>query len=163
MSIETKFLGGLVIIAAVVLGALWVGFDVYDRGVEDGKAVVQVKWDKDKASIQAVTDAAIANMTAQRDMALRANEVIESGYQTKLFAAHASANEFAQRLRLALAAARSSPVQQGPDKPGADGADRGPDRPGVSTLVERFTAYSSACQDGAAQLRALHAELKPQL
>ena len=163
MSLEYKLIGGAILFL-ILGGAIYFGLrSVYSAGVTDGKAVVQIAWDTDRAGIQKVTDVAIAQATAQRDMALQANEVIANDYQTKLSSANASAADLLGRVRAyeARAAANSSFVQKAGGEPAT--APAGQVAPSKDSLDQFLLAYDAACQSDAAQLNALIAEIRPQL
>jgi hypothetical protein len=150
--------------AAAVLGAvLWLEHAVYAAGDKNGANRVQVAWDQDKADIARVTTSAIAQATAQRDMALQANEAIHNDYQTQLLAARDLSQQLSQRLRDATdrlatrggALSKASGGQSATATSAESAAEAG--------IYERLAAYDAACQNDAAQLNALIAELKPQL
>jgi hypothetical protein len=164
LSLDEYKLAAGAILLLILSGAIYFGLrSVYSAGVTDGKAVVQTAWDADKASIQKVTDAAIAQATAQRDMALQANEVIANDYQTKLSAANANAAALLASVRAyeaRAAANRGALPKAGGGQPTADPSQVPPSKDGLDQFLER---YDVACQSDAAQLNALIAELKPQL
>src|SRR5271169_2804095 len=82
--------------AIAILAALaWLGKAIYSAGEQH----TQVQWDAYKVHAQALTDAAIAQATKERDSAITANEAISNDYQIKLDAANSNAADFAKRLR----------------------------------------------------------------
>lgn len=147
----------------VFLGAIFFGMRaVYDAGDKAGSTKIQLQWDADRAAIQKLSDAAIANATKERDAALHANEVAQNGYQAQLSAANASAADFARRLRDAEAriAAGGGGVSQGSDR------RESPDPSATASDVRLTNALGNAlaeCSANTAQLDALIVELKPQL
>jgi hypothetical protein len=159
---EAKLLG-FIVGAVLLLAAVFFGFRaVYDAGDKSGAARIQLQWDQDKADIQRLSDAAIANVTKERDAALQANEVAQNGYQAELSAANASAADFARRLRSAearLAASSGSVPQASGGQQSADPSSQA----GDVRLTNALGAALAECSENAAQLDALIVELKPQL
>lgn len=162
MITQIKLIAGAVIIAVLIGLGFWGYHNIYQTGKAAGAAEVQTAWDADKAAIQKATDAAIAQATAQRDMALQANEVIHAQYANELAAAAATGLQLAQRLRDAesRAATDRGPVSK---------TDRGP-RPSAAGEASSMGAINEAlgsvlteCADNRAQLNALIGEIKPQL
>lgn len=152
---------GIALAAAIAWGA----YADYAAGRKAGQDAVQTAWDKDKAQIQAVADAAIAAATKERDAALTANKGIQNDYQAKLSAANANAAGFAQRLRNAeslIAAGGSSVPKTGGGQPTA-----GPSSPSsadqLGSLVTLVTQLRTECSANSDQLDALIAEVKPWL
>jgi hypothetical protein len=162
MTTEVKMIAiGVGVILLALAGYL--GYrSAYDSGLMAGKAEVQTLWDADKAAIQRVADAAIAQATKERDDALTANEVAQNGYQTQLSAANASAADFAKRLRYteALIATRSSAVPKAGSgqQPTATSTQSGD-----VSLTNALGAALAECSANVAQLDALIIEIKPQL
>jgi len=145
------------------LGAVFFGFRaVYDAGHSAGVSETTAQWDADKIAIQKVTDAAIAQATAERDMALKSNEAIQNDYQSKLTAATANAADFALRLRNAetlIAANRSNVPKAGGGSESATASTEA----GDVRLTNALGAALAECSANTAQLDALITEIKPQL
>lgn len=153
------YLGG----AAIVLGALfWVTHAVYEAGDKNGANRIQVAWDADKTQIANVAAQAIAQMTAERDMALRANEVIHDQYSKQLQANADTAAALSQRLRNAeaIATAHSNLLSKAADivRSAQSGSTSG-----MGPIDDAIAAALTECADNRAQLNSLIAELKPQL
>jgi hypothetical protein len=154
------------VIIWVIVAVALVGFGfyeyrtVYNSGKQAGMEQIQDLWDKDKIAVQVVTDKAIADATAQRDMALKANEVIHDDYETKLSAAAASANLFAQRLRDAYRAADRGAVPKG----GSGQGSTAPSQPsGNDRLTGLLSAAAAECLTNDDTLDALVGQISPQL
>ena len=145
------------------MGAVFFGFRaVYDAGHSAGVSETTAQWDADKIAIQKVTDAAIAQATAERDMALKSNEAIQNDYQSKLTAATANAADFALRLRNAetlIAANRSNVPKAGGGSESATASTEA----GDVRLTNALGAALAECSANTAQLDALITEIKPQL
>lgn len=104
-----KLAGVLALVAAIFLG----GYKIADWRGKAALASLQHGWDEDKASIQAVTDKAIAQATKERDEAIQTNQVLHDQYEANRANAAADTAAFAKRLRDAesrLTAANSRPV-----------------------------------------------------
>ena len=122
MGIEYKLIAGGIL--ALILGcAAYFGLhQVYAAG----EAHTQLAWDKDRIAIQAAADKQIAQLAAERDMAVRANEGITNDLQAQIIAARASADAYATSLRdtrtrlaalssqMPKAANNASPLQEPP-------------------------------------------------
>lgn len=152
----------VVALTALVGGAFYGVHTIHASGEAQGIAETTVKWDADKAAIQAIADAAIAKATKARDDALSANEVTIDAYETKLLTANAGASQLAERLRNAYAhtAASGSSVPQtggGSGAPGASG-QASDDR-----LTQLLASAAAECAKNDDRLDALVTELKPQL
>lgn len=162
MSLQIKAIA--ILLALVVLVGGFFGYGAWRESVgkKNGANRIQVAWDADKAKIQAVTDAAIAQATAQKDMALQANEVIANDYQTQLSAAVADADSLAERLRNAEArlAAHSDTAAKAGDQPGI--TETGP-QASHGELTNAVARVFAECTENADQLDALIAEIRPQL
>jgi len=162
MSAEIKMIAIGVTVILLALGGYFGYRLAYDSGQTAGRAEIQTQWDANRAKIQAVTDAAIATATKQRDDAFIANEVAQHGYQEQLSAINATAADFARRLRYAEAriATHSDPLPKtsGGQQPAATGAQAGD-----VNLTNAIGAALAECSANTAQLDALIVELKPQL
>ena len=148
------------------LGAVFFGLRaVYDAGHSAGVSETTAQWDADKIAIQKVTDAAIAQATAERDMALKSNEAIQNDYQSKLTAATANAADFALRLRNAetlIAANRSNNSKAGGGSESAT-ASAASSTDQLGQLVALVTDFRTECKANSDQLDSLISEIKPQL
>jgi hypothetical protein len=159
---EAKVIVGLVILIAV-LGLVGWGLKAsYDSGETSGKAQVQTAWDTDKAKIQAVTDAAIAKATKDKETAIATNEGVINELQAQLSTASASANTYASQLRdtRTRLAASLSALSQARNNPVTSAA---PAAPGVGQLDAATGAALSECYAVRASYSALIKELSPQL
>jgi hypothetical protein len=149
--------------AALALGAA-LAYGCYHVADLKGKAAVaslQHAWDVDKASIQKVTDDAIAKATQERDTALQANEVISNDYQSQLSSARALSLSLAQQLRSYASRATNSGAV--PKAGGGQGTAPTSSQSGDVVLTNALGAALAECSANAAQLDALIVELKPQL
>jgi DNA-binding LytR/AlgR family response regulator len=158
---EFKLIAGLIALIAVVGLTGWGIVADYDAGKKSGSDVVQKLWDANKAQIQATADAAIANVTKERDAALQANEVAQNGYQVQLSAANASAADFARRLRNAEASIAASSRAMSKVGSGQQSTTTGT-QSGDVVLTNALGSALAECSANAAQLNALIAEVKPQ-
>jgi NhaP-type Na+/H+ and K+/H+ antiporter len=157
----TKLAALLVLLAVFCWGAI----ADYSAGKKAGQNSIQAAWDMDKAAIAKVTADAIAQRTAERDMALRANEVIHANYDAQLAANAASAVVFAGRLRDAetrlatnsRSAAETNHLAGSATTSAAASADQ------FGQLVGLITDLRSECIKNDDQLDTLIAQLKPQL
>jgi hypothetical protein len=155
------------IIGAVALLAFfaWGAYADYSAGKKAGSDAVQRLWDADLLKRQALTDAAIAKATQERDAALTANGVIQDEYQAKLTVANNNAADFAQRLRnatsrllassSAMHSSGSGQIAPDPSAPSSAGQ--------LGQLLALITGLRSECIENAAQLTALQKEITPQL
>jgi hypothetical protein len=156
--IYAKLAAALALLAAIGWGVV----ADYHAGKKAGSDAVQAAWDKDKASIQAVADAAIATATKERDAALEANEAVSNDYQTQLSAARALSGSLAAKLR--DYAARTSASGGGVSKAGSGQGTAGTSTPsGDAGLTNALGAALAECSANTAQLDALIVEIKPQI
>lgn len=165
MTAEIK---AIAIAAAVLIVALggYLGFRLaFNSGVTAGKAETQILWDNDKAKIQSVADAAIAEATKEKEAALANNEVIQNGYQAQLSAVNASAAEFAKRLRDAetrlAASSRNLPQANSGQPATATSAPTSADQ--LGKLAQLTADLHAECTANADQLDSLSGQIKPQL
>jgi len=162
MTTEIKIIAILGLLIAILAGLWWYGEHRYTLGLNAGKAEVQSAWDTDKANIQKVTDAAIADANAKKEMAEKANEDITRDYEAKLSANRASSDALAAslrdtRTRLAASLGALSKAANNP------GASTGSAPPGVGSLDAATAAALTECQAVRAGYIALIAQVKPQL
>jgi len=151
-----------VIVIALALGG-YLGYrSAYDSGLTAGKAEIQAAWDTDKAKIQAVTDAAIAQATKDKEDAIAANEAIQNDYQTQLSAARTLSDALAQRLRSYTA---SHPANSGAVSKAGSGSEPAAtsSQAGDVILTNALGAALAECSANTAQLDALIVEIKRQL
>src|SRR5271155_2199112 len=89
--------------AAAVLALLaafaWGAIADYHAGKKAGQDAIQTAWDKDKAAIQVVTDAAIAKATQERDTALQNNAEIVNDTAQQIISARNLSSTLAAQLR----------------------------------------------------------------
>ena len=108
MSTEVKIIAGLLGII-VFLGALFFGFRaVFDAGKESQAATDAVAMAQFKAQIQANTDAAIAQVTKDKEAALANNEGVTNDLQNQLNSMRTLTSGLADRLRNAESRASSA-------------------------------------------------------
>jgi hypothetical protein len=159
---EVKIIAALGLLIAILGGLWWYGEHRYNLGLAAGKAEIQTAWDVDKANIQKVTDAAIAQANAQKDAALQANEVIANGYAAKLSAAQSSVSTLASQLRdtRTRLAAHQRSLPQAPNNPGAP-TGTATSSPGLLDVAIANTV--SECAAVRAGYEALIAEITRQL
>lgn len=162
---EAKVITTLAVLI-VVMGLLgFGGTRLYEHGLKNGEARIQVQFDQFKADVQRTADTAIAAATKERDDANARNEVTRDGYQTQLLAANANAADFAERLRRAeasLAAGGSAvPKAGGGSAAATAGAPSSADQ--LGKLAQLTADLHAECIANASQLDALIAEIKPQL
>jgi hypothetical protein len=146
-----KLGAGLALLAAFV----WLGAAIYSAGEQH----IQLKWDADKAEIQAKADAAIAKATQDKETALANNEGIRSDLQTQLDSVRNLNTSLSERLRIYSAAGGGSVPKAG-DKPGVTPA---PDTSRVGRLNDALGAALNECYGNRLKHEALIRELKPQL
>lgn len=159
---EFRLIAGIASLVAI-LGFTAFGMRyIYNKGHTSGVAEITAQWDADKLAIQKVTDAAIAQATAERDMALKANEGIENDYQAQLSASHALSDSLAIQLRKYAA---SHPANSGtvPKTGSGQAASAASSPAGDDRLTSALGAALAECSANTAQLDALIIELKPQL
>lgn len=162
MTIELKVLAGLAA-AVVALGSLFFGARaIYSAGDKAGSNRVLVAWDADRAKIQAVTDAAIAILTAEREKALADNDQIHQDYERQLMASSADNASLARRLQNAIAAAAtgSGSLPQAGDQSRPPTPGEGPSLQRLASLTANL---ATECADNRAQLNALISEVQRQL
>jgi hypothetical protein len=156
--IYAKLAAAVVLIAAIFFG----GYHVADLKGKAALAALQHAWDVDKAQIQGVTDAAIAQATKDKEAALEANGVIQSDYQTQLSAANARAAALASGLR--NLENRIAANSGGMPKAGSGSEPADPTgAPSLGRLNNALGAALNECATNRAQLNALIAEIRPQL
>lgn len=158
MGIEYKLIAGGIL--ALILGcAAYFGLhQVYAAG----EAHTQLAWDKDRIAIQAAADKQIAQLAAERDMAVRANEGITNDLQAQIIAARASADAYATSLRdtrTRLAALSSQMPKAANNASPATGAAP----PSVGQLDAATGAALAECAEVRADYKGLIAELRVQL
>ena len=96
LEVYAKLAAALALLAAIGWGVV----ADYQAGKKAGSDAIHAAWDKYKASIQAVADAAIATSNkGSGDVALEANEAVSNDYQTQLSAARALSGSLAAKLR----------------------------------------------------------------
>ena len=150
------------LVALLVLGAMFYMGAHLQGGRDDAKAAVIAA---DQAKRDASAALAYAKVVQDRDAkekaATEANRTIYETLEPKLAAATASRDDFARRLRDALAAESSSgPVSQTPDQPGATGpTGTHSDGPITAATADAF----AECQRNKLRLGALQDEIRPQL
>jgi hypothetical protein len=161
LTTEIKLIVVGILVIVLALGGFLLYRSAYDSGQTAGKAEVQTLWDTDKAKIQAVTDAAIAQVTKDKEAAIAANEAITNDLQKQLGSMRDLNTGLAQRLRLATSAsANSGTVPKASDNPKSPTA---PIDNGVGRLNDAFAATLTECRTNWANYSALIKELKPQL
>jgi hypothetical protein len=160
IGIYAKLIGAVLALGAVI----WIGIAVYDAGKKAGSDAVQRLWDQDKAQLQALTAAAVAKATQERDAALQTNAEVSNAYQQKLDVAAADSAQFSSRLRNAearLLSLSSMPTSGS----GSQTTDPGsPSSAGqLGQLVTLITGLRTECKANSDQLTALIAEITPQV
>ena len=157
-----KYLVSLLVLGAMFyMGAHWQG----GRDATKAAVIAAAQAQRDAAAATAF-ELEVKKVQAAEQAATEANRRIYADLEPKLAAATASSNDFARRLRDAIAAeSDSGPVPQGTGhvvpidssrESGSAGAVAGP--------IERATAdYDAACQRDALRFSALQAEVQAQL
>lgn len=147
----------------IVAGAaLWIALALISHGKAEGIAETQVKWDADKLSIQAISNAAIAAADKDRDTALANNEAIQNAYIAEKNTHAADTANYLSELRsayLRLAAGRGSVSQSNSGPEPATAAPVASESPLGTVIAARL----AECDANESQLSSLIAEVKPQL
>jgi hypothetical protein len=162
LTAEIKFIVIGVLIVGLALGGYLLYRSAYNSGQTAGKAEVQTLWDADRSKIQAVTDAAIAKATQEKEAAIAANEGIQNDLQAQLDSMHGLNASLAERLRRANAnpTAHSSPLPQaaGNQKPVAAPVDDS-----VGRLNQLLADALTECRTNWVNYSALIKEVSPQV
>lgn len=159
---EAKIIAGLLGIV-IFLGALFFGFRaVYDAGKESQASADATAMAQFKASIQATTDAAIAQVTKDKETALANNEGVTNDLQTQLDSMRNLSSTLSQRLRDAesRASSLSGALSKTSDQLAATTGST------TSILGQINGAIADAlneCGAVRADYKALIAEVKPQI
>ena len=162
MTTEIKLIVAGVLVIALGLGGFLLYRSAYDSGQTAGKAEIQVQWDTDKSKIQAVTDAAIAQATKDKEAAIAANEGIQNDLQTQLASMRDLNTTLAKRMRLAS----SNPSANSGTLPQAAGNKdpvSAPANDSVGRLNQLLADALTECRANWANYSALIKELSPQL
>lgn len=155
MLIYAKIAAAIAILAA----AAWLGRAIYSAGEQH----TQLAWDAARIVERSTYDAAVAQATKERDVALQNNEDISNAYQIKLDAANANAADFAMRLRNATARIYNNQVPKAGDRPTAADPGQASSAGQLGQLVTLITGLRTECKANSDQLEALIGEIKPWL
>jgi hypothetical protein len=147
---------------AALLGVLYAAHAQYESGFTAGSNQVQVKWDKDLAARQKVTDDAIAQASKTHEAALAANQDTITDATNQIASLRSLNGNLAARLRnlTASAGACGGPVPKAGDQPGATSASP---TVTVGQINDALAAALTECAVNRANYTALIKEIKGQL
>ena len=146
-----------------VLGAVFFATrSIYEAGYRNGSERIQVAWDANKADIQRVTDAAIADANKRTTDALEANQVIHENYEQRLTMVSSNAADFARRMRDAEARLAASSRAMSTD-PGKSGPVEAGGQISSSVLTEAIAADDAEREANYDRLDALVAQINRQM
>jgi hypothetical protein len=147
---------------AALLGVLYAAHAQYESGFTAGSNQIQVKWDRDLAARQKVTDDAIAQASKTHEAELAANQDTITDANNQIASLRSLNGNLAARLRniSASAGACGSPVPKAGDQPGAASA---PIKITVGQINDALAAALTECAVNRANYAALIKEIKGQL